>query len=324
MKAVVNTSVNRLEMLDLPMPEPGARQVRIRTAACGICPTDLEMISGWKRTSFPATPGHEWSGIVDAVGPKVPSKLVGSACVAENVLTDGGEVGFEHPGAYGQYFLTEADNIILLPTDFDLICAALVEPLAVCVRATKKLQEKLSDPVLILGDGTIGLLMLAMLKLKGAQDITIVGGSSKRLKLAHQWGASVGLNFIDFTEDYLTSLRARGHDQYATIIEASGAAEAINAALALVAKLGKIMCVASYGELRAGFLWHDLLIREFELLSSNASAGAWPEAVHLAASGQVPLDQLVSHVLPAEKFQEGINLVQNSKNDLLKVILEWR
>src|SRR5579871_5358192 len=140
MKAIVNTAPNQLELLDYPLPEPAPGQMRIRTGACGICATDLEMIKGWDRTGYPTIPGHEWAGIVDAVGPDVEPGLMGQLCVAENFWSSGGEVGFEHPGGYGQYFLTEARNIHLLPSDFPLALAALIEPLAVVTHAMKKLR----------------------------------------------------------------------------------------------------------------------------------------------------------------------------------------
>ena len=69
------------------------------------------------------------------MGPAVDPALLGKPCVAENVLSDGGEVGFEHPGGYGQFLVTEAGNLHPLPEDFPLSTAALIEPLAVCVRA---------------------------------------------------------------------------------------------------------------------------------------------------------------------------------------------
>ena len=139
MKAIVNTGPGQLAWQDRTMPVPTAGQVRIRTSACGICATDLEMIKGWDRTGFPAIPGHEWSGVVDVVGPGVEASLVGRPCVAENVLADGGEVGFEHAGGYGQFLLTEAHNIRTLPQGFPMQEAALIEPLAVCVRAMRRL-----------------------------------------------------------------------------------------------------------------------------------------------------------------------------------------
>ena len=134
MKAIVNTGPGRLEMLELPTPSPGPGEVRIRTAACGVCATDLEMIAGWERTGFPAIPGHEWSGVVDEVGEGVNEALRGQLCVAENVLADGGEVGFEHPGGYGEYLITEAAKVHVLPARLSPAVATLIEPLAVCVR----------------------------------------------------------------------------------------------------------------------------------------------------------------------------------------------
>ena len=117
MKAIVNTAPNRLELLDWPLPHPGPGQVRIRTGACAICATDLNMIAGWERTGTPAIPGHEWAGTVDAVGEGADPALPGRRCVGDNILSDGGEVGFEHPGGYGEYFLTEANNLHFLPDD---------------------------------------------------------------------------------------------------------------------------------------------------------------------------------------------------------------
>jgi L-iditol 2-dehydrogenase len=134
MRAIVNTGPGKLEWQELPQPEPGRGQVRVRTLACGICATDLEMIAGWSRTGHPAIPGHEWCGEIEAVGEGVPAALLGARCVAENVLEDGGEAGFEHPGGYAEALLTQARNVRVLPPDFDPAVGALIEPLAVCLR----------------------------------------------------------------------------------------------------------------------------------------------------------------------------------------------
>jgi threonine dehydrogenase-like Zn-dependent dehydrogenase len=138
MKALLLTSPNQLSLRDWPTPQPGPGQVRIRTHAVGICATDLKMIAGWERTGYPSIPGHEWSGWVEAAGEGVNPALVGKPCVAENVLRDGGEVGFEHPGAYAEYFLTEAVNVYPLPVDFPLTIAILTEPLAVALHGLRR------------------------------------------------------------------------------------------------------------------------------------------------------------------------------------------
>ena len=126
MKAIVLTERGRLEMQEVPRPEPRPGQVRVRTAACGICATDLEMIAGDDRVTRPAVLGHEWAGYVDAAGSPGDVGLVGKPCVAENVLPGGGEVGFEHPGGYGEFLVTEAANVHVVPDNLPMPVAALV------------------------------------------------------------------------------------------------------------------------------------------------------------------------------------------------------
>jgi threonine dehydrogenase-like Zn-dependent dehydrogenase len=338
MKAIANTGPNQLEMLEIPLPEPGPGQVRIRTGACGICATDLQMIAGWPGTrprtgfrgeEFPGVPGHEWAGHVDALGAGVTADWFGRRCVAENVLSDGGEVGFEHPGGYGQYFLTEAANLHALPDDFPLATAALIEPLAVCARARRRLRLPGSAadlPVLILGDGPIGLLMLMLLRREGMQLLYLLGGRAQRLGLACQLGASLAINYHTI-EDNLAAgvLQATAETSFqgafAVVVEASGSPAAMQASLQLAAPGGRIGVLGDYGAARADFTWNHLLHREIELIGSNASASAWPEAVSLAVGG-LPLDRLISHRLPAERFQDGLALARQ-RGAAIKVILEW-
>lgn len=83
-----------------------------------------------------------------------------------------------------------------------------------------------------------------------------------------------------------------------------------------------MLVLGDYGPARAGFRWNDLLHREIHLIGSNASAGAWDEAVRLAVA-EVPLAGLVTHRLPAERFQEGMDLLRSRRDDVVKVVLEW-
>jgi threonine dehydrogenase-like Zn-dependent dehydrogenase len=323
MRAIVNTAPNVMQWLDLVLPEPGPGQVRIRTGACGICATDLVMIAGWERTGFPATPGHEWSGSVDAVGQGVDAALVGRRCVAENVwASDGGEVGFEHPGGYGQYLITEAANVQPLPDDFPFATAALIEPLAVCVRAMNRLGP-VKGNVLIFGDGPIGLLTTALLAQRGAGDITLVGGRPQRLDLAREFGAQRTINHHTVKDDLTAAIKAQADQAFSAVIEATGSDAAMRAALELTARAGKLLIVGDYGQARADFPWNFLLHHELTLLSSNASAEAWPEAVRLAVAKQVPLERLVTQRFPASQFADALALTRSRRADVIKVVLEW-
>lgn len=323
MRAIVNAGPNRLEMLELPLPNPAADQVRIRTGACAICATDLAMVAGWDRTPFGAIPGHEWSGTVDAAGEGVDKGLIGRKCVAENVLARGGEVGFEHPGGYAERFLTDAANVRTLPDDFDLAAAALIEPLAVCVRGMSRLGEA-AEPILVMGDGPIGLMTLMLLARRGRHDITLVGGRDHRLDLATQLGAAKTVNYHRAGGDLLAAIRrACGTNAFPSLIEASGSAAAMEVCVELAPPDAKLLLLGDYGDARPCSTWNTFLHKELRLIGSNASAGAWDEAVALAVEGRVPLARLVSHVLPVERFAEGIDLMRNGREGVIKVVMKW-
>jgi L-gulonate 5-dehydrogenase len=323
MRALVNTGPSKLELLDWPTPTPGPGQVRIQTLVCGICSTDLQMIAGWQRTGYPSIPGHEWSGIIDAVGDGVDPRLVGERCVAENVLADGGEVGFEHPGGYAEYLVTEARNLRLLPPEFSPHIGALIEPLAVCVHALHRLRLEGQPNALIFGDGPIGLTLLLLLRQAGFKEVSLVGGFPYRLALAEKLGADLVMDYHSLDTNSSGGLGQALGKTYSTILEASGSGLALEMAMAMASPGAQILVMGDYAAERADFLWNELLHNELEFIGSNASAGAWPEAVRLATSGSLPLHLLVTHRLLLERFNEGIDLASNQKNACLKVLLEW-
>ncbi len=323
MKAIVNTGPGRLEMRDLPLPEPGPGQVRIKTAACSVCVTDLLMISGWQRTGFPAIPGHEWSGRVDAAGLGVAGGVVGQRCVAENVVRDGGEVGFEYPGGYAEYFLTEAANVLPLPEGMCAAEAALIEPLAVCLRGLRRHRLEDANSAVIFGDGPIGLLFLMLLVRAGVRHIVLAGGRPDRLALAKRLGAHATVNYHAAGNTLTTAVEQALGGKCANILETSGSGRAFETAFAVAGRGAKVLVLGDYGEGRASFPWNTVLHHELELIGSNASAGAWPEAVQLAVQGHLPLAQLVSHRFPVSRFAEAMELVKGRAAGVVKVVMEW-
>ena len=322
MKALVNTAPGVLEPREVPLPQPSPGQVRIRTAACGICATDLEMIAGWDRTGFPSIPGHEWSGVIDAVGPGVDAALVGTRCVAENVLNDGGEVGFEHPGGYGAFLVTRAANVQPLPGSVAFASAVLIEPLAVCVRALRRLRLEDERTALVFGDGPIGLLLLKLLARQSIHRLCLVGGRPSRLRLAADLTGAATLNYHEINGSLAEAIRQRLGQDFPNVIEASGSTAGMEAALQAAARGGKLLVIGDYGKACAEFRWNHLLHRELELIGSNASAGAWPEAVQTAAAEPAFMERLVTHRLHVARHAEALELARHSR-EAVKVVLLW-
>jgi L-iditol 2-dehydrogenase len=259
--------------------------------------------------------------MVDVVGPGVDPSWVGQRCVAENVLADGGEVGFERPGGYGEYLITEASGLQALPAEFPAVQGALIEPLAVSVRAVRRLHAQ-GASALILGDGPIGLLILALLHQRGLDSMALVGGRSGRLALGRRWGATEVWNYHALG-DIAEGLAPRYPQGFPNVVEASGSARALSAALSMVQREGRLLVVGDYDEARARFEWNELLHRELEVIGSCASSGAWPEAVRLATSGAIPLGELISHQIKVDRYVEAMSLARGHDSEVRKVVLVW-
>jgi threonine dehydrogenase-like Zn-dependent dehydrogenase len=345
MKAAVVTSPGTLELREVSAPEPGSGQVRVRSAYCGICATDLAMMAGNERTRYPLILGHEWSGVVDAVGPDVDSSLVGTRCVAENAWAPGSEVGFEHPGAYGELFVTQARLLQPLPASLTLRRAALIEPLAVCVRAMRRLRVSDASSALVFGDGVIGLLLVVLLAREGVREITVAGGRARRLAKARELGAHRVLNYHDAGAGTATDLAAAlrraaapagatggsGSERsptspawgFANVLEASGSSSAVEAAFVLGAMEAHILLVGDYAHATAAVPWQRFLHSEYEVMTSNASAGAWPEAVRLAGELGSTLDPLVTHTVAVPEVHRGMELMRGRDSGAIRVLIDW-
>ena len=323
MKAIVNTGKGRLEMQELALPEPGPEEVRIKTAACAICSTDFTMIDGCVRSHYPAVLGHEWSGIVDKAGKGVDSSLQGKPCVGENILDNRKEVGFELPGAYGEYFITRANKLYILPKSYSLINAALIEPLAVCLRGLKRLRLENRENALIFGDGSIGLLMLILLKRESIKHVIVVGGREARLKPAEQFGAECVVNYHK-EKNIIKAIRAKsGISLFHNIVEAAGSSEALESTVKLSAKNAHILLIGDYDKVRTDIPWQNFLHQELELIAGNAGTDFWQDAFNLAVKKRFPLDKLISHIIPSDNFKEAIETARSKKSDAIKVVIEW-
>jgi threonine dehydrogenase-like Zn-dependent dehydrogenase len=253
----------------------------------------------------------------------VDGGLVGCRVVGENVLSDGGEVGFEHPGGYGEYLVTEALRLHVLPSHVSFPAATLIEPLAVCVRGMRRLRFEDRSRALIWGDGPIGLLMTGLLRRAGVAEVVLVGGRPGRLQTALELGASAALNYHALGRDLVEGVSARAGTGFPNIVEASGAAAAVQASLHLAAPGGHLLLLGDYGDARADLAWNRVLHGELELIGSCASEGAWAQAVHLAEGACVSLDRLVTHAVPADRFADGFAWARSHDGSVIKVVLAW-
>lgn len=163
---------------------PDAGEALVRVHAVGICGSDRELYQGNRPEGYvryPLTPGHEWSGTVEAVGAGVPSTLVGRKVVGEGfrncqvcdrchagetTLCTAGyeETGFTQPGAMATTLTLPARLLHVLPDEADLTAAALLEPAACIAAAALKANPRPGERVAVVGTGTLGMFAIQFLK----------------------------------------------------------------------------------------------------------------------------------------------------------------
>jgi threonine dehydrogenase-like Zn-dependent dehydrogenase len=195
----------------LSIPQPGRGEVRLRVEACGLCGSDLHTYhSGPDRVQSGMTLGHEMVGTVDIVGDGALGFHPGDRVTVEPLLSCGrcdqcaagfdnrcseyGLIGLHRPGGFAERVIVAARRLYRVPTVLDAAVAALAEPVAVVVRALRLGRFVASEPVLVLGAGSIGQLTVAVAKMWGAREIAITARHPHQAHLARELGASATLD----------------------------------------------------------------------------------------------------------------------------------
>jgi 2-desacetyl-2-hydroxyethyl bacteriochlorophyllide A dehydrogenase len=241
MRALVITGRESARVAEVDVPEPGAGQVVVDVRRAGICGTDVELFTGQLayfaqgKTGFPLRPGHEWCGVVSALGAGVDPGWLGVRVTGDTMLGCGhcarcragrghvcaarrevGIVGW--PGALAEKVLVPESSLYRLPDAIDDRAGALVEPGGNAWRAASAAQAGPGQRILVCGPGTIGLLTVAFARAAGA-EVHVLALDRGREKLASAFGAVAHwtaadppqVNYdavIDCTDDHQMPARA--------------------------------------------------------------------------------------------------------------------
>lgn len=342
MKALFVHEAGDLRLQDIPRESPGPGEVRIRLARGGICGSDLHYYShggfGAVRLREPMILGHEVSGHVVETGPDVtglaPGMLVAvspsrpcGACRfcqeglpnhCENMRFYGSAMPFPHiQGAFREELVARAEQCVsadgLSPGE-----AAMAEPLAVCLHATRRAGEVLGKRVLITGCGPIGALSILAARRAGAAEIIATDVLDAPLEFARSAGADVVLNLAR-DPDALAPYQ-QGKGQLDILFECSGAASALAGGIAALRPRGVIVQLGLGGEMALPMM--QITAKELELRGSFRFHAEFAMAVRLMAEGLIDVKPLLSHRLPLERAVEAFDLARD-KGRAMKVQLEF-
>lgn len=334
MKAVVINKPNDVALKDVPVPQPGPGFARIKVKAAAICATDLEIVGGNIPANYPITPGHEWSGVVDAVGSKedehwVGKSVIGSSdvvCLKCEACRSGNwrycdsfeEIGFKRNGAYAEYMLAPVYGLCEKPDSVPFEHASLCEPIGVALGTLKKAHAKAGQTMLVFGAGSIGLCMVLAGKSMGLKKIVVCAPSRDRLGIAEELGAyaTVATKEEDI-EEAMARLHPEGTD---LVVDATGVELCMQQSLRIL-KRGGTLALAGYGKGKMmNIRIDDVHIKNLKVIGAGNNWGMHQKALDLITDGTVDVSPMISNIIKLEDFEKGLEYARTRQPGFVKAV----
>lgn len=342
MKALLLSEYKHLSLADLPDPVPGAGEVLVRVAACGICGSDVHGYDGSTgRRIPPIVMGHEAAGVVAAVGEGVAGYRVGDRVTFDSTVYCGeceycrrGEVNlcdrrqvvgvscgdYRRAGAFAEYVAVPERILYRLPDGLSFSDAAMLEAVSVAIHAVRVAEVKGGETALVIGAGMIGLLILQAAKASGCSRVFVADVDPTRLELARSLGADVVIDSsresLAVRIDELTA--GRGVD---VALEAVGRTETVVAAIEATRKGGTVVLVGNIAP-EVTIPLQKVVTRQIRLQGSCASAGEYLQAMQWMAEGRIKVAPLITAVAPLDEGPAWFARLHAREPDLMKVVLD--
>lgn len=328
----LNTRTHELTMTEVPVPEPGHGEVRIKVEAAGVCLSDVHLVDGTLNPLFlpgdEVTLGHEVAGTVEALGPGVVGVTEG-----QRVLLQAGQEhhdgtiltrGVDYDGGWAEYALARQDTVVPIPDSlpFDQACIvpdAVSTPWA-AVTATAATEP--GEAVGVWGLGGLGTHGVQLLRLVGAAPIIAVDPVAAARDRALEFGADVALD--PTAPDFADAVRAAtGGLGLSVAFDFAGAAPVREQALAALGARGRLVLVGLAGT--PVTIPNDTVFTYFQQRVLG-SYGSEPQhvvrLVHLAAHGRLDLSRSVTEVLPLADAPRAVERLQRKEGNPIRLVLE--
>jgi L-iditol 2-dehydrogenase len=340
MKVLLLSQYKNLEIADLPEPTPGPGEVLVRVAACGICGSDVHGYDGSSgRRIPPIVMGHEAAGRIAAVGAGVKGFAEGDRVTFDSTVYCGdcgpcrrGEVNlcdnrqvlgvscsdYRRAGAFAEYIVVPSRIVYRLPDNLSFAEAAMLEAVAVAVHAISLARVSPNSTALVVGAGMIGLLVTQSLRISGCSRVLVADIDSARLKLAQDVGATDVLSAqAGLVAQVLQLSSGAGVD---VAVEAVGRNETVGPAIESARKGGTVVLVGNISP-EVTLPLQKVVTRQVRLQGSCASAGEYPQAMELLATGAIRVKPLITAIAPLDDGPQWFERLHAREPNLMKVVL---
>ncbi|MBP2167510.1 L-gulonate 5-dehydrogenase [Erwinia toletana] len=321
-----------LEKRDIPQPARGEVRVKVRYAS--ICGSDVHIWHGHNPFArYPRVIGHEFFGVIDAVGEAVDASRLGERVAVDpvvscghcypcsvgrpNVCSELQVIGVHRDGGFSQYALAPAANAYTLPESIPDTLASLVEPFTIAANITAFLQPMANDIALIYGAGPMGLTAIQVLKgVYGVQQVIVVDRLPERLALATQSGAD---RVLDNSERPLAE--QLDGIQPTLIIDAACHPAILAEAVALASPAARIGLLGFSGD-PCTLTQQSLTSKELSLFTSRLNSKRFPQVISWMEQGLIHPEKLVTHTFALSDVEQAMTLFEKQPRSCCKVILK--
>ncbi len=333
----------RYEKAVLPVIEQ-VDDVLIQVKVAGICGSDLSRYAKLGPYVKGMIWGHEFSGEVVETGPAVTHVQVGDKVAACPTFYCGkcesckkGQfsqcaeltvIGARHPGAFAEFVRLPGENVIPLPVSIDMETAACIEPAAVVAHGFYRTAMQPGAEVAVMGCGNIGLLAVQWAKVWGASQVVAIDIDPKKLDIATQVGADVGIHSLESSayEQLMDLTHGKGVD---VAIESAGSPITSAQVFALVKKGGQVVFMGiPYEHVQVERFYFEKIVRnELTVLGSWNAISAlfpgkeWTSTLQFMKTGQIDVKPLISHRMSLREGPEVFEKMINREGRYGKVLL---
>lgn len=314
---------------------PGRDEVSVLVHTCGVCGTDVNLFDGTFPAHFPIVPGHEFTGIVEAVGEGVTHLVPESRVVVDPNMFCGtcpacrrGEahlcvnlkaIGVHSPynGGFQERAVIPARQCHVIPDHIDLAHAALAEPLACCLHGMDVLQPRLGEWVLISGCGPIGVLMVQLARRSGAR-VLVVEPSGSRRQGAIRHRAHRVVPPEDLANEVKELTGGIGVD---AAIECAGKPDSFETCCAMVRRGGRVLQFgAPAADATASVNPYHIYHNELTIMGAFINPNTMARALSLLSEGLIKVDDLITHTYPVKQLPQA--LLDSKRAVGLKIVIQ--
>jgi threonine 3-dehydrogenase len=343
MKALAKTRpAEGLELIDAPVPEPGPEDVLIRVQRAAVCGTDIHIWNwdDWSRKNVPVPmiTGHEFAGEIVAVGPEVDRRLqVGQRVSAEGHVIDLNSeaaraghfhldpntrgIGVNRQGAFAEYVVAPAFNVIELPDDVPYEIGSILDPFGNAVHTAQQF-DLLGEDVLVTGAGPIGIMAAAVARHAGARTVVLTDVNDFRLELAQK--VAPGVRTLNPTREDLREVMMGelgmkvGFD---VALEMSGSPAAFKQCVDTLI-MGGGLALLGIPSKPTETDWGEIILKALTIkgVYGREMFTTWRKMLGLLKAG-LDLTPLITHQLPYTRYREGFEAMKSGKSG--KVVLDW-